>query len=137
MENNIKKKRKDTIEILAALLELKFPTTIFREKLQEIPINHLDFMTSRIIAKAQKEYKWGKPPALWAFFALIDAVPKKASVFVAFLNKLDPACLKPDIVPLLRDKKWAASTLDNWHTDERTPSTVKKAIKIFETWGNR
>lgn len=120
----------EALALLEALLKLsRQSTSTLKDSLQALPGRDLGLIAERIIVRARQEQKWGKPSALWAFLALIDAAPDQVVTFTSFLGSLDPSQLKADIIPILGDKKWAKGILDSWVKNSKTPSPVKKAIK--------
>jgi len=124
------------LALLEALLKLSQSTSTLRNSLQELPGRDLGLIAERIIVRARQEQKWGKPSALWAFLALIDASPDQALTFTSFLGSLDPTQLKADIVPILGDQEWAKDILNSWADNPKTSSPVKNAIKNLKKEGS-
>lgn len=85
-------------------------------------------MMERLLVRAKQATEWGTPPILYACLTLVEAEPDLSRPLSAFLRELPVQQLKASIVPLLRDKSWAASVLAHWKAQPSIDNTIKRAI---------
>jgi predicted KAP-like P-loop ATPase len=116
-------------DLLRGLLEVRTGVVSHLvSKLKQCGRAELDIMMERLLVRAKQASEWGTPPMLYACLTLIDAEPELSRTLAAFLGELPPQQLKANIVPLLRDKAWAAGVLAHWKTLPGIDGTVKRAI---------
>jgi predicted KAP-like P-loop ATPase len=116
-------------DLLRALFEVR--TSIASQlvpKLKQCNRAELDIMMERLLVRAKQATEWGKPPVLYACLTLVESEPDLSRPLSAFLRELPVQQLKASIVPLLRDKSWAASILAHWKTQPGIDDTVRRAI---------
>ena len=102
-------------DLLGGLLEVR--TSVASQlvpKLKQCDRAELDIMMERLLVRAKQAPEWGTPPVLYACLTLIDAEPDLSRSLAAFLRELPVQQLRASIVPLLRDKSWAAGVLAHW-----------------------
>lgn len=86
-------------------------------------------MMERLLVRAKQATEWGTPPILYGGLTLLEAEPELSRALVGFLRDLPVQQLKPNIVPLLRDKAWAASVLAHWKSLSGIDGAMKRAIE--------
>ncbi len=118
-------------ELLGGLLVVK--TSVANHLVEQLRLcsrPELDVMMEQILVRARQATEWGTPPPLYAALTLIEANSDLSRPLSAFLRELPAQQLKPNIVPLLSDKSWAAGVLAHWKKQPHTPATVKSAIEV-------
>ena len=118
--------------ILEALLSLEDATsTVLAEQMQQLPGREAAMIIERLMVRARQEQEWGTPPVLWGLLTTIDAKPGHAQTLARFLERVQPALLQADIVPVLSDREWARTALAKWSRSAETPDPVKRAIEAI------
>lgn len=97
-------------------------------RLKQCDRAELGIMMERLLVRAKQATEWGTPPILYACLTLVEAEPDLSRPLSAFLRELPVQQLKASIVPLLRDKSWAASVLAHWKAQPSIDNTIKRAI---------
>lgn len=105
-------------------------------RLRNLPRREVSQILERVLGKARQIQEWGTPPILYAAMTVAAVDPEHGSAFARFLRQVPPAQLTAPIVPLLRDKPWAASVLTHWSGQGETPAPVKRAITASARRGN-
>ncbi len=116
-------------DLLGGLFEVR--TSIASQlvpKLKQCDRAELGIIMERLLVRAKQAPEWGTPPVLYACLTLLEAEPDLSRALSAFLRELPVQQLKANIVPLLRDKPWAASVLAYWKIQPNIDSAVKRAI---------
>ncbi|MCR4346107.1 MAG: P-loop NTPase fold protein [Sulfuricaulis sp.] len=116
-------------DLLRALLEIRSSVASqLVPKLKQCNRAELEIMMERLLVRAKQATEWGTPPILYACLTLVEAEPDLSRSLSAFLRELPAQQLKASIVPLLRDKSWAASVFAHWKTEPSIDKTVRRAI---------
>ena len=97
-------------------------------KLKALGKRELSVIMDKLIARAKQVNEWGAPPILHALLAVMEADCSLADNVARYLALVPPKQIKPAIVPLLKDKPWAAPLLKGWKDHSETTPAVKKAI---------
>jgi predicted KAP-like P-loop ATPase len=97
-------------------------------KLRRVDKRDLSIIMEKLIVRAKQTNEWGAPPILHACMAVILVDESFADMLTRFLGEVPPTQIRPAIVPLLKDKRWAQGLLTAWLGHAETSSPVKKAI---------
>lgn len=120
----------EAAELLSALLELRQQASAeLTTKLKTVGKRDLGLIMDQLLSRARQVQEWGTPSVLYAFITVINADQAQAAPFVYFLRQLPRTQLKPQIIPLLKDKPWIGDLLSFWGSQADTPIVVKKAIE--------
>jgi predicted KAP-like P-loop ATPase len=116
-------------ELLRGLLEVRTGVASHLvPKLKQCSRSELDIMMERLLVRAKQATEWGTPPILYGGLTLLEAEPELSRALAGFLRDVPVQQLKPSIVPLLRDKTWAAPVLAHWKGLPGIDGVMKRAI---------
>jgi predicted KAP-like P-loop ATPase len=115
-------------EILSALCEAKTFLNPLIGKIQELGSIEAEKILTRMKRRA-KNQQW-EYAVILQIFHLPKAFPELSASFVAMLDEI-PASKRPvSLIPQIGNEPWAKDLLSRWEIDEKSPSSVKKAINV-------
>jgi predicted KAP-like P-loop ATPase len=121
-------------DLLGGLLSVRGSVAIpLVPKLKLCARPELEIMMERLLVRAKEADEWGTPPILFACLTLVEAEPELSRALAGFLRTLPPQQLKPNIVPLLRDKAWAPEVFAHWKGLSGPEAPFKRALDSGST----
>lgn len=114
-------------ELLVGLCEAKSFFQPLIERIKQLGEIEAEKILIRMIRRARKG-QWESIQIIQTLH-IPKAFPQLAKSFLVMLDGI-PANKRPSpLIPLLREETWAQQLLASWKDDEKSPSTVIKAIK--------
>jgi predicted KAP-like P-loop ATPase len=122
---------KEAAETLSALLAVKtsVPAGIISTLIKLGSSEKLVIQT-KLLVQARQSQQWGTPGILHAMLAVAAADDASSEALKSFLRQIPPTQLKPDIVPLLKDKPLGSDVFEAWKKDANLPPAVRRAIDL-------
>lgn len=122
-------------ELLAAMLEHPDMAAGIKDQLAGVPRAEIAVMMDRLLERAREEQEWGVPPILEACLVVAEVDPPQGPRLAALLRERPAAQIRPNIVPKIAGRSWAAEVLGAWSSGD-VSRQVKNAIKRQAEDGN-